>query len=83
MCAAGPCDDVSQGLRTLLVEKRQELARRVADMRYLDQQTAHLAGQLEAGATPRSLITWERRTSMPLRCDDCCCDKHCCGCGIK
>ncbi len=56
MCAAGPCDDVSQGLRTLLVEKRQELARRVADMRYLDQQTAHLAGQLEAGATPRSLI---------------------------
>ena len=56
MCAAGRCDEVSEELRTLLVEKRQELARRVADMRYLDQQTAHLAGQLEAGATPRSLI---------------------------
>lgn len=56
MCAAGRCDEVSEELQTLLVEKRQELARRVAEMRFLDQRMAHLAGQLEAGATPRTLI---------------------------
>ncbi len=57
MRAAGRCDEVSEGLRTLLIEKRQELARRVADMRYLDQRMAHLAGELEAGAAPRTVIS--------------------------
>jgi len=33
MCAAGRCDEASEELRMLLVEKRQELARRVAEMR--------------------------------------------------
>ena len=56
MCAAGRCDEVSEELRTLLVEKRQELARRVTEMRFLDQRMAHLADQLDAGATPRTLI---------------------------
>lgn len=56
MCAAGRCDEVSDELRALLAEKRQELARRLAEMRYLDRRMAHLAGQLEAGGTPRTLI---------------------------
>lgn len=56
MCAAGRCDEASDELRTLLAEKRQELAHRVADMGYLDQRMAHLAGQLEAGARPRTVI---------------------------
>lgn len=57
MCAAGRCDEVSEELRVLLIEKRAELARRIDEMRYLDRRMAHLAGQLEAGLTPRTLIT--------------------------
>lgn len=57
MCAAGRCDEVSDGLRALLVAKRVELARRIDELRYLDRRMAHLAGQLEAGMTPRTLIT--------------------------
>lgn len=57
MCAAGRCDEVSEELRGLLVEKRVALARRMDEMRYLDRRMAHLAGQLEAGMTPRTLIT--------------------------
>lgn len=56
MCAAGRCDEVSDELRTLLVDKRRELARRAEEMSFLDQRMAHLAGQLEAGETPRTLI---------------------------
>ena len=56
MCAAGRCDEVSDELRTLLVDKRRELARRADEMRFLDQRMAHLAGQLEAGEAPRILI---------------------------
>lgn len=56
MCAAGRCDEVSDELRALLVVKRAELARRVDEMRFLDRRMAHLAGQLEAGAAPRTLI---------------------------
>lgn len=56
MCAAGRCDEVSDELRSLLVAKRHELARRLDEMRYLDRRMAHLAGQFEAGAPPRTLI---------------------------
>lgn len=56
MCAAGRCEKVSEELGSLLVAKRHELARRLDEMRYLDRRMAHLAGQLEAGATPRTLI---------------------------
>ncbi len=56
MCAAGRCDEVSDELRGLLSTKRVELARRVDEMRFLDRRMAHLAGQLEAGGTPRTLI---------------------------
>ena len=56
MCAAGRCDEVSTGLRTLLAEKRLELARRMAEMQYLDRRMAHLAGDLERGGAPRQLI---------------------------
>lgn len=56
-CAAGRCDEVSEELRVLLVEKRAELARRIDEMRYLDRRMAHLAGGLEAGTAPRTLIT--------------------------
>lgn len=58
MCAARRCDEVSGELRTLLAEKRQELARRVAELRFLDHRMAHLAGQLEAGGTTRSVINF-------------------------
>lgn len=61
MCAAGRCDEVSDGLRALLVEKREELARRVNELRYLDRRMAHLAGQLEAGMTPRTLMTLRKK----------------------
>jgi DNA-binding transcriptional MerR regulator len=54
MCGAGRCDKVSEELRGLLAEKRGELARRIDDMRFLDQRMAHLAGR---GAAPRSLIS--------------------------
>ncbi len=56
MCAAGRCDEVSDELRSLLVDKRAELARRAEQMRYLDLRMAHLAGQLKAGGAPRTLI---------------------------
>lgn len=56
MCAAGRCEEVSDELRALLVEKRREVARRVEELRFLDRRMAHLAGQLETGATPRALI---------------------------
>lgn len=56
MCAAGRCDEVSTGLRAFLAEKRQELARRMAEMQYLDRRMAHLAGDLERGGEPRQLI---------------------------
>jgi len=56
MCAAGRCDEVSDELRGLLTTKRVELARRVDELRFLDRRMAHLAGQLEAGGTPRTLI---------------------------
>jgi len=56
MCAAGRCDEVSDELRALLIAKRAELARRVDEMRFLDRRMAHLAGQLEAGGAPRTLI---------------------------
>jgi uncharacterized coiled-coil protein SlyX len=56
MCAAGRCDEVCEELRALLVEKRNELARHIEEMRFLDRRMAHLAGQLKTGATPRTLI---------------------------
>lgn len=56
MCVAGRCDEVSDELRGLLTAKRVELARRAEEMRYLDRRMAHLAGQLEAGGVPRTLI---------------------------
>jgi hypothetical protein len=46
----------SDELRGLLTTKRVELARRVDEMRFLDRRMAHLAGPLEAGGTPRTLI---------------------------
>lgn len=57
MCAAGRCDEVSDELRALLVDKRHELARRIEELRFLDRRMAHLAGQLDTGAAPRTLIT--------------------------
>jgi DNA-binding transcriptional MerR regulator len=56
MCAAGRCDEASAELRTLLTEKRRELRRRMSEMRFLDERMAHLGGQLDRGAAPRSLI---------------------------
>ena len=60
MCAAGRFDQVSQELRMLVAGKRRQLERRVAEMQFLDQRLAHLSGQLEVGATPRTLINLEK-----------------------
>lgn len=57
MCAAGRCEEVSDELRVLLIDKRAELARRLDELRYLGRRMADLAGQLEAGMTPRTLMT--------------------------
>jgi len=39
-----------------LVEKREELARRMGEMRYLDRRMAHLDSDLERGGAPLQLI---------------------------
>lgn len=59
LCAEGRCDQVSEDMRAAIADKRQEIARRTEEMRYLDHRLAHLAGQLEAGEPPRPLITGE------------------------
>jgi putative AdoMet-dependent methyltransferase len=56
MCAAGRCDEVSAELQTLLADKRMELARRMDEMRFLDQRMRNLAGELDRGAAPRRVI---------------------------
>jgi len=60
LCAAGRCDEVSNELKVLLADKRTELARRMDELRYLDERLAHLAGQLDAGEAPRPLITMQK-----------------------
>lgn len=57
MCAEGRCDEVSTELSAALAEKRNELRRRMDEMRYLDRRLAHLQGDLAAGESPRPLIT--------------------------
>ncbi len=57
LCAEGRCDQVSGELRSAIEEKRADLRRRLDELVYLDQRLAHLAGQLDAGEPPRSLIT--------------------------
>lgn len=60
LCAAGKCDQVSDGLRVAIEVKRVELRRRLDELQFLDQRLAHLSGQLGAGAAPRPLITLEK-----------------------
>ncbi len=60
LCAEGRCDQVSDELRAAIAGKRQEIARRADDLRYLDHRLAHLAGQLAAGEPPRPLITLQK-----------------------
>lgn len=57
MCAAGRCEEVSDELRVLLIDKRAELARRLAELRYLDRRMADLAGP-GASRSPTSPPTW-------------------------
>ena len=60
------CDEVSDELRALLVEKRHELGRRIEELRFLDQRMAHLAGQLTTSDTPRTLIKpWKEAEHAP------------------
>lgn len=68
MCAAGQCDQVSEELRAAIGAKRQELSRRITDLRYLDRRLAHLSGQLAGGDAPRNLITIgkEERHDRPM-----------------
>lgn len=57
LCAEGRCDQVSEDLRSAIDEKREEIARRADELRYLDHRLAHLAGELEAGKPPGPLIS--------------------------
>lgn len=57
LCAEGKCDQVSGELKSAIGDKRQEIARRAVELRYLDHRLAHLAGELDAGKPPRPLIT--------------------------
>lgn len=56
MCAAGRCAEVSAGLREVLSRKRREVAVRIEELRFLDGRLAHLAGELDEGASPRDSI---------------------------
>ena len=56
-CAAGRCDEVSVELRQAVAKKREELHRRIEELRFLDERLAHLAGQLGSGETPQVVIT--------------------------
>ena len=57
LCVEGRCDQVSDELKIAIADKRQEIARRADELRYLDHRLAHLAGELQAGKPPRPLIT--------------------------
>ena len=83
LCADGRCEQVSSDLLAALAEKRQELARRIDELRFLDRHLAHLAGHLTEGDSPRRLITLGKEDAMSQKkCAGCCCEKHCCGnCG--
>ncbi len=63
LCAEGRCAEVSNELRSVTREKRRDLARRIEELRYLDGRLAHLAGQLDAGGSPRDLITFGKEES--------------------
>jgi len=63
MCAAGRCDGVSSELRELLAGKRSEVARRMADLRFLDKRLALLAGRLGRGDDPRAVVTERKEIS--------------------
>ena len=41
LCAAGRCDEVSEGLRSVIAAKRAEVSRRIGELRYLDRRLAH------------------------------------------
>jgi DNA-binding transcriptional MerR regulator len=57
LCLEGRCDQVSAELRAAVIEKRNDLARHVADLRFVDERVAVLAAQLEGGQSPRGLIS--------------------------
>ena len=57
LCADGKCDQVSHDLRAALAAKRDQIGKRVDELRFLDRHLAHLVGQLDAGVPPRPLIT--------------------------
>jgi DNA-binding transcriptional MerR regulator len=56
LCAEGRCEEVSDELRVAIADKRREVARRAAELRFLDRRLAHLSGQLARGDPPRTLI---------------------------
>ncbi|MES2210982.1 MAG: MerR family transcriptional regulator [Chloroflexota bacterium] len=57
LCADGRCAEVSEELRSAITDKRVELAKRITELRYLDQRLAHLDGRLVTGEPPKTLIT--------------------------
>ncbi len=79
LCVADRCDEVSAELRAIIRDKRRDLVSQIDALAYLDQRLADLDGQLDAGQSPRTLITVERRNAMIARCDDGCeCGCECC-----
>jgi len=56
MCTDGHCVEVTAELREVLAAKRGDVAHRMDDLRFLDGRLAHLAGQLEDGASERDSL---------------------------
>lgn len=57
LCAEGRCDLVTAEARVAIAEKRQELARRMEELTYLDRRLAHICGELTAGADLKNAIS--------------------------
>lgn len=90
LCVAGHCDEASLDLRELIDRQRAELARRLVDLRHLDDRLALLERHLQSGEEPGaavergSVVRPERRPEMLSACDcTCgqCCGCEACGCG--
>lgn len=56
LCLDGRCQQSSQELREVIAAKRDEVQRRLEELRFLDLRLAHLSGQLAGGLCPRELI---------------------------
>lgn len=67
LCLDGRCRESSADLRTAIARKRDEVAGRLEELRFLDLRLAHLSGQLSGGNCPRELITHGKEIQIDAR----------------